>query len=194
MKKFVLMTSVASLMAIQLHAGGDIAPVEPAVEIPEIHENAESDFYVVVKGLRISGDKVDHEGVTLDGDSGYGFGIDLGYRLGNGFAIEYDFAYAKNTVTEGEEEADAKYYSHALDLVYTYELTETVGLFAKAGYEYEIEKIKDYDIDADDDGFNFGIGTEVAMGENYKFVVEYEHTTIEGPKGNSIFAGVMFNF
>ncbi|MDM5270760.1 porin family protein [Sulfurovum sp. zt1-1] len=200
MKKFVLMTSVASLMAMQLHAGGDIAPQEPVVEEAEMHEHAESDFYAVVKGLRITGDRVDHEGAILDGDSGYGFGIDLGYRLGNGFAVEYDFAYAKNTVSELDEfgavvaEGDAKYYSHALDLVYTYELTETVGVFAKAGYEYEIEKIAEYNIDADDHGFNFGIGTEVAMGENYKFVAEYEHSTIEGPKGNAIFVGIMINF
>lgn len=198
MKKIVLMTSFASLMALQLHAGGDLVPQEPVVEAVEeveveAHESAESDYYVVIKGLRITGDTADHEGVILDGDSGYGFGIDLGYRLGNGFAVEYDFSYATNTVTEVEE-ADAKYYSHALDLVYTYELTETVGLFAKAGYEYEIEKIKDFGIDANDDGFNFGIGTEIAMGENYKFVAEYEHSTIEGPKGNAIFAGIMINF
>ncbi|MFT7880021.1 MAG: porin family protein [Sulfurimonas sp.] len=202
MKKFVLMTSVASLMALQLHAGGDIAPVEPVVEIPEIHdhhEHAESDYYVIVKGLRIAGDSVDHEGVTLDGDSGYGFGIDLGYRLGHGFAVEYDFSYATNTVSEIEhgdvvEEADATYYTHAVDLVYTYELTETLGVFAKAGYEYEIEEIEAYHIDADDNGFNYGIGVEVAVDHTYKVIAEYEHSTIEGPRGNSLFVGVMYNF
>ncbi|HEO98467.1 MAG: porin family protein [Campylobacterales bacterium] len=199
MKKMVLMTSVASLMALQLQAGGDIAPVEPAVEIPEVHEHAESDFYVIVKGLRIAGDSVHHGEAVLDGDSGYGFGIDLGYRLGHGFAVEYDFSYAKNTVSEIHdghvvEEADGKYYTHSLDLVYTYELTETLGLFAKAGYEYEIEEIEAYHIDADDNGFIYGVGVEVAMGHDYKFVAEYEHSTIEGPRGDSLFAGVMFNF
>lgn len=199
MKKIVLMTSIASLMALQLHAGGDIGPVEPAVEIPEVQEHAESDYYVIVKGLRIAGDTVDHEGVTLDGDSGYGFGIDLGYRLGHGFAVEYDFSYATNTVSEVEAgevlaKADATYYTHAIDLVYTYELTETLGVFAKAGYEYEIEEIEEYNIDADDNGFNFGVGAEVAINHKYKFVAEYEHSTIEGPRGNSIFAGVMYNF
>ena len=199
MKKSVLMTSVASLMALQLHAGGDIAPVEPAVEIPEVHEHTESDFYVIVKGLRISGDKVAHGEATLDGDSGYGFGIDLGYRLGHGFAVEYDFSYATNTVSELEHgdvvaEADATYYTHAIDLVYTYELTETLGLFAKAGYEYEIEEIDEYHIDADDNGFNYGVGVEVAVDHTYKVVAEYEHSTIEGPRGNSIFLGVMYNF
>jgi opacity protein-like surface antigen len=185
-------------LSTQLFAGGDIAPVEP--QIPEIMEHeAESKFYVVAKALTILGDKVNHGDVVIDGDRDYGFGIDLGYRLGNGFALEYDFAYASNTVSEIEDgdvvnESKAKYYTHALDLVYTYELTETVGVFAKAGYEYEIEEIKEFDIDADDDGFNYGVGVEVAMNEKYKFVAEYEHSTIEGPRGDSIFAGIMYNF
>jgi len=197
MKKALLAAAITAQMSSQLFAGGDIAPVE--VQIPEVMEHeTESKFYVVAKALTILGDKVDHEGSILDGDRDYGFGIDLGYRLGNGFALEYDFSYAKNTVTEDNgdtiEEAKAKYYTHALDLVYTYELTENVGVFAKAGYEYEIEEIKDYDIDADDNGFNFGAGVEVAINHKYKFIAEYEHSTIEGPRGDSIFAGVMYNF
>jgi len=197
MKKALLAAAITAQMSTQLFAGGDIAPVE--VQIPEVMEHeTESKFYVVAKALTILGDKVDHEGSILDGDRDYGFGIDLGYRLGNGFALEYDFSYARNTVTEDNgdtiEEAKAKYYTHALDLVYTYELTETVGVFAKAGYEYEIEEIKDYDIDSDDNGFNFGAGVELAINHQYKFIAEYEHSTIEGPRGDSIFAGVMYNF
>ena len=194
MKKALLAAAISAQLSTQLIAGGDIAPVEP--QIPEVMEHeTESKFYVVAKALTILGDKVDHEGSILDGDRDYGYGIDLGYRLGNGFALEYDFSYARNTVTEDDnEEAKAKYYTHALDLVYTYELTETFGVFAKAGYEYEIEKIAAFDIDSDDHGFNFGAGVEVAMSEKYKFVAEYEHSTIEGPRGDSIFAGVMYNF
>ena len=197
MKKALLAAAITAQLSTQLFAGGDIAPVE--VQIPEVMEHeTESKFYVIAKALMIMGDKVDHEGSILDGDRDYGFGIDLGYRLGNGFALEYDFSYARNTVTEDNgdtiEEAKAKYYTHALDLVYTYELTETVGVFAKAGYEYEIEEIKDYDIDSDDNGFNFGAGVELAINHQYKFIAEYEHSTIEGPRGDSIFAGVMYNF
>jgi len=57
-----------------------------------VHEHEESDFYVVVKRARIAGDSVHHGEVVFDGDSGYGFGIDLGYRLGHGFAVKYDFS------------------------------------------------------------------------------------------------------
>jgi outer membrane protein X len=193
MKKTLLVAAAASQIMTQAYAGGEIEPVEQHESV--VHEHAESDYYVVVKGLGIIGDTVDHEGAVLDGDSGYGFGIDLGYRLGNGFAVEYDFAYAKNTVTEdGLDEGTAKYYTHALDLVYTHELTESVGIFGKVGVEYENEKIKEFDIDSDDTGFNFGAGVEMTIDHSYKFVVEYEHSTIDGPRGDSIFAGVMYNF
>ena len=198
MKKILLSSLITAQLLTQLHAGGDIVPVqmydEPMVE----QETEESKFYVVAKGMLVLGNDVEHDHALLDGDQDYGYGLDIGYRLGNGFALEYDFSYGTNTVTEkkGEEleEATGKYYTSALDIVYTFEMTESVGIFAKAGYEYEWEKISKYDIDTSDDGFVFGLGVEVAMNEDYKFIAEYEHSTIEGPRGDSIFAGVMFNF
>jgi len=197
MKKTFLAAVVSAQLATQLFAGGDIVPV--AVHETEVMEHeTESKFYVIAKGLMILGDTVTHGDALLDGDRDYGYGIDVGYRLGNGFALEYDFSYARNTVTEtvGEdiEEAKATYYTSALDIVYTYEVTEDLGIFAKGGYEYEWEEISAYDIDTEDHGFVFGGGVEVAMNESYKLIAEYEHSTIEGPHGDSIFAGVMYNF
>jgi len=198
MKKTLLAAALSAQLTTQLFAGGDITPVE--VHTPEMTEHeTESKFYVIAKALMILGDNVNHgPDVVLDGDRDYGFGIDIGYRLGHGFALEYDFSYARNTVTEDDghtmEEAKATYYTHALDLVYTYELTHTFGVFAKAGYEYEIEDIDEYDIDVDEHGFNYGVGVELALNHKYKLIAEYEHSTIEGPRGDSIFAGVMYNF
>lgn len=199
MKKALLVAAISAQMTTQLFAGGDIAPVEVHDEPMVMEHEAESKFYVIVKGLTILGDKVDHDGEVLDGDRDYGFGIDLGYRLGNGFALEYDFSYASNTVTINpgdlhSEKVDATYYTHALDLVYTYEFTHTFGVFVKAGYEYEIEEIEDIHIDVDEHGFNYGVGVELAMNHKYKFIAEYEHSTIEGPRGDSVFVGVMYNF
>lgn len=186
-----------------LFAGGDVAPQDIVTEkntaYCETEEREESDFYVIAKGNTVLGDTVLHEGNTLDGDRGYGLGIDFGYRLGQGFAIEYDFTYAKNTVTETnefdhKEEGDAMYYSHALDLVYTHRLSNTAGLFFKGGYDYEIEKMDTFEIDEDDHGFNYGVGIEWSMNEQYALVAEYEKSTIEGPRGDALFAGVMYNF
>lgn len=198
MKKGLFVAALSAQLTTQLFAGGDIAPVE-VHEPKAIEHEAESKFYVIAKALIILGDKVNHgPDVVLDGDKDYGYGIDIGYRLGNGFALEYDFSYARNTVTEDDghtiEKATGTYYTHALDLVYTYEFTHTFGVFAKAGYEYEIEKIEDFHIDNDGTGFNYGIGVEAAVNHKYKLVAEYEHATIEGPRGDSLFVGVMYNF
>ncbi|KYJ87623.1 porin family protein [Sulfurovum riftiae] len=198
MKKQLLAAVFAAQLMTQLYAGGEVEPVE-TVETEAI-EAEESRFYIVAKGMAIMGDDVAHGEAMLEGDNGYGFGIDIGYRLGHGFAVEYDFSYSQNTVierVEGHEfeELDADYYTSALDIVYTYEMTETIGLFAKAGYELEWETIDKIGIDSEDhDGFVFGVGFEVAMNESYKFVAEYEHSTIDGPRGDALFAGLMLNF
>ena len=187
----------------QLHAGGDVIAIEDiadttAVEVPTEHET-EGAFYVIVKGLTISGETIIEEDSTLDGDRGYGFGIDIGYRLGKGFALEYDFSYATNTVKETDEhnhieEAEGVYYTHALDIVYTHHVSHSIGVFLKAGYEYEIEKIDDFHIDSTAHGAILGLGFEIAMNEHYKFVLEAEKSMVDSARGSSLFAGIMYNF
>ena len=194
--KIIAVLFAAQIMT-QAYAGGDVE-ISETLET-EVAEVEESHFYIVVKGLASLGAEAEHGEAILDGDGGYGIGIDFGYRLGKGFALEYDFSYAKNTVTESiehhePEEVDAHYYTSSLDLVYTYEATETLGLFAKAGYEYEWETIDDIGIDSTDHGFIVGVGVEVSLNENYKLVAEYEHSTIDSPRGDSLYAGLMFSF
>ena len=196
MKKVIFSLTTMLALSTQMYAGGDIAPLETEA-VEAVHE--ESPFYIVGKGMMIFGDQANHGESVLDGDQDFGFGIDFGYRIGNGFAIEYDFSYSRNNVIEikpgfDPEEGRARYYTSALDLVYTYEATETLGIFAKVGYEYEWEKISRFDIDGRDNGFVFGGGIEVAIDEPYKFVFEYEHSTIDGPRGDTFFAGLMYNF
>ena len=197
MNKKVFAAFFAAQLMTQVYAGGDVEVNSmPETEAAELEE---SPFYMVVKGLASLGAEAEHGEALLDGDGGYGIGIDLGYRLGKGFAVEYDFSYAKNTVTEiiehhEPENVDAHYYTSSLDLVYTYEATETVGVFAKVGYEYEWETIDELGIDSTDHGFIAGVGVEVALSEDYKLVAEYEHSTIDSPRGDSLYAGLMFNF
>ena len=198
MNKQIFTALFAAQLMTQSYAGGDIESVESvAAELSQIEE---SRFYVNVKALASLGDEAEHGEAILDGDRGYGFGIDLGYRLGNGFALEYDFSYAENSLIERKEhhepeEFDASYYTSALDLVYVYEATETIGVFAKVGYEYEWETIEELGIDSSTEhGFVVGAGVEVALNEKYKLVTEYEHSTIEGPRGDSFYVGLMLNF
>ena len=199
MKKILLSALLLTQLFTQLHAGGDVEAIE--MNEPEISEHKtheESKFYVVVAGLIDLGDTVEHEGAYLEGDQDFGYGIDIGYRIGDGFAIEYDFTYAINTVTRVEhgleEEAKGIYYTSALDVVYTYEATEHIGIFAKVGYEYEWETIDEYHIDSQEHDFVFGAGVEIAMNESYKLLFEYEYSLIESPRGAAAFAGILINF
>ena len=205
MKKTLVAAALSAHLTTQLFAGGDIAPVEvhePALEeVEQAHgHHEESKFYLVVAGMMLLGDEIQHGEALLDGNDeyGYGFGIDVGYRLGNGFALEYDYTYGKNTVYEiiADEkiEATSTYHTSALDIVYTYEATENLGIFGKVGYEFEWEKISELDINEREDDFVFGAGVEYALNKKYKLLAEYEHSLIEGPHGDAILAGIMYNF
>lgn len=200
MKKKLHAVALATYLSTQLFAGGDITPVEMSEPHAHAHHE-ETKYYIIVAGMMLLGDEGHHHGTLLDGDNdlGYGFGIDVGYRLGNGFAIEYDFTYGRNNVYEIEhnhvmKKAKSEYYTSALDIVYTYEATHKVGIFAKAGYEFEWETIEALDIDEIKDDFVFGAGIEYTLNEAYKVLVEYEHSLIEGPHGDAVLAGVMYNF
>jgi len=198
MKKtiFVSMIIMTQLMT-HLYAGGDRDIELHQPEHIEL-EHEESKFYLAVAALMDFGDSVKHESDVLKGDRGYGFGIDIGYRIGKGFAVEYDFTYARNTVRRIEgtevEEARGTYYTSALDLVYVYEVGYGVGIFGKIGYEYEWETISDYHIDTKKGGVIFGGGLEIEMTEDYKLLVEYEHSAVESTRGASVLVGLMFNF
>lgn len=178
--------------------------VEHASQEAPIHDTR--GFYAAVKGLVTFGDKIEHErDVTLEGDVGTGFGIEAGYKLGYGFALEGDVAFARNRVTEHNcaethedgcehRSADGTYTSVSLDLAYTYHLMHHLGVFVKGGYENEYESIDGLGISGNSTGAVYALGGEYAIGSHTAIMVEYEGTTIEGPRGNSLFAGVLYAF
>ena len=45
-----------------------------------------------------------------------------------------------------------------------------------------------------DRGFLYGIGFDITMNESYKLVLEYEHSFIESPRGDSLYVGIMYSF
>ena len=162
-------------------------------------DKEKSDFYIVTKALMILGDTVKHGDATLSGSLGYGIGVDLGYKLEKGFSVEIDATYATSDVTEQTEHGhkitvDASYITTSLALVYIYPIVHHLEIFGKVGFEYEIEKINDLDIDTSDTGFIYAIGLEYEMNEHVSLLGEYEATTIEGPRGNSMIVGVIYHF
>jgi outer membrane protein X len=197
MKRIILSAMLLTASAFA-HEEAEAAHEE---HVAAIH--SETGFYGAVKALVTLGNDVDEgEGVTLEGDSGKGAGIELGYKIGYGFAVEADATFARNRVTEvrcieeecEREEGDGEYTTVSLDLVYNYHITHHAALFVKGGYEYETESIDSLDVNGNDTGFIYAVGTEYAVGEHTAFLLEYEGTTIDGPRGNSIFAGLVYAF
>lgn len=168
-----------------------------AAEVEHTQEK-ESKFYVAAKALMTLGNTVNEGESQLKGSTGKGIGIDLGYRVGNGFAVEVDGTYTKNTVTEipsvGEEEDfTGSYMTSSLDAVYDYKFTHELAIFGKAGFEYELEKIGDA-ASKTSTGISYAVGTEYEVSESIALLAEYEGTTIDGPRGNGVFAGIVYNF
>ena len=216
MKKSIV---VASLLlggvVTGLSAGGDIGgavpfeneivnvivepiPVPVVVETPAVvapkaeavkKEAHESKYYLTLKGLSIAGDTVN----SNDTDKGKGLGVDLGYRLGNGFATEVSLSDTRNNLNNVAEDR-ASFRTAALNLVYDLELTENFGLFAKGGYIYEKEKVSALNIDSSEKGLVYGGGLSYKLSNNTNLVAEYETSAIDSLRGDAIGLGLMFNF
>ena len=196
MKKALTVLALSTLVSFNVFASET-----EHLEHHEMEKEGSSKYYIAVKGVMTLGDSVKEtegeEVVTVDGDTGAGISLDLGYKLPYGFAVEVDVIYVQNDVTIKSEDFEdetftASYISTSLDLAYKYNLTHDFGLVAKVGYEYEYETI-DGD-STDDTGFIYAAGAEYEVGENVLLVAEYEGSTIDGPRGDAIFAGVVYEF
>jgi opacity protein-like surface antigen len=168
------------------------------MEHSQKHEE-ENKFYVSAKAIVTLGDSIQEEEVTLDGKRGLGIGVDLGYKLDYGFSVEVDGTFVSSNVEEIQENGDseefkATYITTSLDIAYKYSVTHDLGVVLKTGYELEIEKINDLDIDNSETGFVFAGAVEYELSEETAILAEYEHSTIDGPRGDSVFIGMLYSF
>ena len=172
-----------------------------SVEHNAEHHKELTPYYVAVKGMYTLGDDYTNDyGIKEEGDAGYGVAVDFGYYFYKNFAVELDFTYENGDVTAYEEEEGelraisetAEYYTSSLDLVYMFKPIHELGILFKVGYEYEYETIADES--NDETGFVFAAGLEYHLSHHYRAIAEYEHSTIDGPKGDAIFAGIVYNF
>jgi opacity protein-like surface antigen len=162
---------------------------------PLVAQENHSHYYIVTKALYSLGEKVDHGvGKTLESDSGVGIGIDFGYQINHHFAVEFDFSYDENEVEENDNgtlhHADGTYYTYALDATYSHHLSKSLALMGKVGLELEDEQIKELGINTTETGLVYGIALEYLLNKHYEIVTEYEASSIESPRGSSIFVGV----
>lgn len=193
--------AVSALCLLSINTAAHETEIEHEGRVAPVHE--ETGFYTALKAQITTGKTIEkNDKVDIEGHTGKGIGVEVGYKVGYGFAIEGDGTFSRNTLTEVNCEtgtcektnADGEYMTVSLDLVYKYELTHHFGTFVKTGYEYETETIEKLDEKGYDTGVIYAAGVEYAVGEHSAFMAEYEGTTIDGPRGNSIFAGVLYHF
>jgi len=213
MKKRIVSSLLVAGLLTGLQAGGDIggvvsienevAPVEVVqapvkVEVPKKvvveapvkkveEKKGPSDFYVVAKGLYITGENA---------DPGMGAGLDLGYRLTDSLAVELGGTFSKNELDISKKEAS--YKTGSLSLVYNIKATDSIGVFAKAGYMLEQVKANGLNnYDETESGALFGLGAEYAMSDAMAIVAEYDMSTIDkddSSRGDAVSLGLKYNF
>lgn len=181
-------------LANLLVAGSILFGVSAYAHEGEQHEESKSPLYLTVKGMYAFGEDYTNEDDVLEkGDAGIGLGVDLGYELAYGFAAELDMTYEVADVKVGtEDKVTIDYYTSSIDLVYLYEFTERFGVLGKVGFEYEYETFASES--NSETGMSYALGMEYVLNHTYNAVVEYEGSTIDGPKGDSIMAGVKIKF
>lgn len=154
-------------------------------------------WYVTVKGTQISGGEHDE----MKGSTGYGAGMEVGYEFANHFALEGMIVRATNDVTltdEHHEKIDGtgEYMTYGVNLAYLWHATHHTILVGKVGLVSEHETI-DFDHEeetADETGYDFGVGVEYEVSPSVELLVEYEHESIEGTRGDDLFLGAKYVF
>ena len=183
MKKFTSSIVAALAVSTFAFAGGDIAPVEPEVNVPEVVESTGS-FYV---GLGYSYMNLNHSGYDLfpgatspspvaesdfTADSllllaGYNFnqyiGIEGRYTMNIG-DITYD-----NGAYEADYNGDLTNMAAYLKLMYPVGALNVYGLLGYGETTYE----HSFYGDQSESGFQWGIGANYAFTENIGMFVDY---------------------
>ena len=155
-------------------------------------------WYVTVKGTQISGGE--HE--ELKGSTGHGVGMEVGYEFTNHIALEGMIVRATNDVTATDEvthdkiEGTGEYMTYGINAAYIWHVAHNTIVVGKIGLVNEHEKIdlEEEEETADDYGYDYGVGVEYEISPSLELLVEYEHESIEGTRGDDLFLGAKYVF
>lgn len=153
--------------------------------------------YIEPKLIMTMGETIAHGDSTLDGDIGYGIGLDLGYSFTEYFALELDGSYSKadvkETLSTGESETEsASFYTYGINTVLTYPVTEHFILLGKIGYGYEHEDLGNLGIKGSEHGANWAVGVEYSFNPHVEVSFEYEAADIRSARGDSLQFGLIY--
>jgi len=186
MKNFALSTVAVLAMSTFAIAGGDIAPVEPAVEVEAPIDN--SSFYVGLgysyinmekEWARLGTEAVTEDAVTLL--AGYNFNkyvaLEGRYTLGIG-DLDSDM--------DGDIDGDLSNIGIYLKPMYPFGGMTVYGLL---GYGQVTLEETPYSVDGSESGFQWGLGASVAVNDNVGIFVDYTRLYDDTGGFNSMFDG-----
>lgn len=169
MKKQLLTTTAAALLLLTnfSYAGGDIAPQEPEMTIPEVMEAPVSDKYFYA-GLAYS--YMDMNDDTLDTDiTGNAVTFLAGYKFHQYLAVEgrYSLSVSDLDVDGTDRSWDMSNVALYLKPQYSFEQVTVYGLL---GYgEVTLDNGTSYS----EDGFQWGLGASFAATDSVDVFVDY---------------------
>ena len=160
MKKFTLSVIAALAMSTFAVAGGDIAPVEPEVNVPEVVATPGS-FYVGA-GYSYFDASYDSTDVTAHGMLGL-----LGYQFNDYFAVEGRYTGTLSDLdVDGMGDLDKLITNKALYLKAIYPMG-SVGIYGLIGYGETVAN------NTSDSGFQYGVGGSYSFTENMGLFVDW---------------------
>lgn len=187
MKKTRFLSLVAAIsMSTMLMAGGDIAPIEPQVNVPVGLNAQESGLYGSVSYSYGTFD-TDHDSGIINGnityfnDVGYSsLMLALGYKTCDYFAVEARYWFGFDTderdVTFGQEFtiSNDTWAIYAKPILPVTDKIEIYGLLGYASSDIEATRSGwEYKPDTDPDGFSWGAGIAYEVAPRIDFFVDY---------------------
>lgn len=159
------------------YAGGDIAPVEPEVTVPEVAAASGSGFYVGlgVSAMSLRDDDSDEE------FSATGLALQAGYQFNQYFALEgrytfnvSDVEYDHGTTSNPDYDDYPTDFSNAGIYLKPMYPIDNFKLYALLGYgEVKLTDVPVAGVDSAENGFQWGLGASYSFNENISAFVDY---------------------
>ncbi len=176
MKKITVSIVAALAMNAFAFAGGDIAPVEPEVTVPEVVEAAPfpGAFYVGLGYSYMNADVDGYGDITANSAlllAGYKYnqylGLEARYTM-NVDDPEVDSSIADLDGIEGDDMTNIGIYLKGM-----YPVMEAFDVYALLGYGQVTFEADNYDVDVSESGFQWGLGASYAVTENIGVFADY---------------------
>ena len=176
MKKGLLALWAFAALSSSLMAGGDIAPVEPAVAVPMVQENEDSGFYAGISYSYYSHD-IDRAGAFTKAELDFhAVMLQAGYQYNEYIAAElrYITTIGDADIDDIANSADATVLALYLKPMFYVSKKDGVNLYALLGYA-KTDSNNDivYDTSLDESGFSWGAGMRVEMNEDWSLFADY---------------------